>query len=73
MSFKYRDSPLYYRSAREAVQLEQAGEYDRAAKVWVKANRESRNELNQDWSERRNDFCLMQNMRKKRKAVDDGV
>ncbi|MDU7097650.1 MAG: ANR family transcriptional regulator [Enterobacter sp.] len=71
MSFKYRDSPLYYRSAREAVQLEQAGEYDRAAKVLAKANRESRNELNQDWSERRNDFCLMQNMREKRKAVDD--
>lgn len=37
MAFKYRDSPLYYRSAREAVQLEQAGEFDRAAKVWAKA------------------------------------
>ncbi|STH96602.1 Uncharacterised protein [Citrobacter braakii] len=73
MSFKYRDSPLYYRSAREAARLELAGEYDRAAKVWAKANRESRNELNQDWSERRNDFCLMQNMREKRKAVGDGV
>lgn len=73
MSFKYRDSPLYYRSAREAVQLEQAGEYDRAAKVWAKANRESRNEINQDWSEHRNDFCLMQNMREKRKELGDGV
>lgn len=71
MAFKYRDNPLYYRSAREAVQLEQAGEFDRAAKVWAKANRESRNELNQDWSERRNDFCLMQNMRERRRAVDD--
>ncbi|EBK7968339.1 hypothetical protein DUF67_00250 [Salmonella enterica] len=60
MSFKYRDSPLYYRTAREA-------------KLWAKANRESRNELNQDWSERRSDFCLMQNMREKRKAVDDGL
>lgn len=67
MAFKYRDSPLYYRSAREAVQLEQSGEFDRAAK----ANRESCNELNQEWSERRNDFCLMQNMRERRKAVDD--
>jgi hypothetical protein len=67
MSFKYRDSPLYYRTAREALRLEQSGEYDRAAKVWAKANRESRNELNQDWSERRSDFCLMQNMREKRK------
>lgn len=73
MAFKYRDSPLYYRSAREAAQLEQAGEFDRAAKVWAKANRESRNELNQEWSERRNDFCLMQNMRERRKAVDDAV
>jgi hypothetical protein len=71
MSFKYRDSPLYYRTAREALRLEQSGEYDRAAKVWAKANRESRNELNQDWSERRSDFCLMQNMREKRKEVDD--
>ncbi|HDT4814096.1 TPA: ANR family transcriptional regulator [Klebsiella aerogenes] len=72
MAFKYKDSPLYYRSAREAMQLEQAGEYDRAAKVWAKANRESRNDLNQEWSERRSDFCLMQNMRERRKAVDDG-
>lgn len=71
MVFKYRDSPLYYRSAREAAQLEQAGEFDRAAKVWAKANRESRKEINQEWSERRNDFCLMQNMRERRKAVDD--
>lgn len=60
MSFKYRDSPLYYRTAREAVRIEQEGDYRRAAKVWAKANRESRNKLNQDWSERRSDFCLMQ-------------
>ncbi|HFG9433218.1 TPA: ANR family transcriptional regulator [Salmonella enterica subsp. enterica serovar Cotham] len=60
MSFKYRDSPLYYRTAREAVRIEQEGDYRRAAKVWAKANRESRNELNQNWSERRSDFCLMQ-------------
>jgi hypothetical protein len=53
------------------MRLEQAGEYDRAAKVWAKANRESRNPLNQQWSDNRSDFCLMQNMRKKRKAVDD--
>lgn len=71
MSFEKHDSPLYYRSAREAVQLELAGEFDRAAKVWAKANRESRNELNQNWSDKRSDFCLMQNMREKRKAVDD--
>ncbi|HCR0320817.1 TPA: ANR family transcriptional regulator [Klebsiella aerogenes] len=71
MAFKYKDSPLYYRSAREAMHLEKAGEYDRAAKVWAKANRVSRNDLNQEWSERRSDFCLMQNMRERRKAVDD--
>lgn len=71
MAFKYKDSPLYYRSAREAMQLEKAGVYDRAAKVWAKANRESRNDHNQEWSERRSDFCLMQNMRERRKAVDD--
>ncbi|HBR6619820.1 TPA: ANR family transcriptional regulator [Klebsiella pneumoniae] len=71
MPFKYKDSTLYYRSAREAMQLEKAGEYDRAAKVWAKANRESRNDLNQEWSERRSDFCLMQNMRERRKVVED--
>lgn len=71
MSFEKHDSPLYFRSAREALRLEQAGEYDRAAKVWAKANRESRNQVNQQWSDNRSDFCLMQNMREKRKAVDD--
>ena len=70
MSFKYRDSPLYYRTAREALRLEQAGEYDRAAKVWAKANRESRNPVNQQWSDNRADFCIMQNIRDKRKAVE---
>lgn len=69
MSFKYHDSPLYFRAAREAARIEQAGEYDRAAKVWAKAHRASRNSLNQDWSDKRSDFCLMQNMREKRKEV----
>ncbi|HGV6929562.1 TPA: hypothetical protein KTU53_RS21600 [Escherichia coli] len=38
MSFKYRDSPLYYRTVREAMHLEQSGGYDRAMQVWAKAN-----------------------------------
>ncbi|WP_419058997.1 ANR family transcriptional regulator [Kluyvera georgiana] len=71
MSFEKHDSPLYFRTAREALRLEQAGEYDRAAKVWAKANRESRNPLNQQWSDNRSDFCIMQNIRSKRKEVDD--
>ncbi|CAM6891363.1 ANR family transcriptional regulator [Salmonella enterica subsp. enterica serovar Infantis] len=66
MSFEKHDSPLYFRSAREALRLEQAGEYDRAAKVWAKANRESRNPVNQQWSDNRSDFCIMQNIRSKR-------
>ncbi|TGC25059.1 ANR family transcriptional regulator [Escherichia sp. E1130] len=69
MSFEKHDSPLYFRSAREAMRLEQAGEYDRAAKVWAKANRESRNPVNQQWSDNRSDFCIMQNIRSKRKEV----
>lgn len=69
MSFEKHDSPLYFRSAREAMRLEQAGEYDRAAKVWAKANRESRNPVNQRWSDNRSDFCIMQNIREKRKEV----
>lgn len=71
MSFEKHDSPLYFRSAREAMRLEQAGEYDRAAKVWAKANRESRNPVNQHWSDNRSDFCIMQNIRSKRKAVEE--
>ncbi len=66
MSFEKHDSPLYFRSAREAMRLEQAGEYDRAAKVWAKANRESHNPVNQQWSDNRSDFCIMQNIRSKR-------
>ncbi|MGM4995898.1 ANR family transcriptional regulator [Salmonella enterica] len=69
MSFEKHDSPLYFRSAREAMRLEQAGEYGRAAKVWAKANRESRNPANQQWSDNRADFCIMQNIRSKRKEV----
>ncbi|MGU3523873.1 ANR family transcriptional regulator [Enterobacteriaceae bacterium C23F] len=70
MSFEKHDSPLYFRSAREAMRLEQAGEYDRAAKVWAKANRESRNPVNQQWSDNRSDFCIMQNIRSKRKELE---
>ncbi|EOV0983772.1 ANR family transcriptional regulator [Edwardsiella piscicida] len=66
MSFERHDSPLYFRSAREAMRLEQVGEYGRAAKVWAKANRESRNPVNQQWSDNRSDFCIMQNIRSKR-------
>ncbi|EDV1504954.1 ANR family transcriptional regulator [Salmonella enterica subsp. salamae] len=69
MQKKYRDCHLYYQVAREAVQLEKDGEYDRAAKVWAKANRESRNPANQQWSDNRADFCIMQNIRSKRKEV----
>ncbi|EBB3009562.1 hypothetical protein DR818_18145 [Salmonella enterica] len=71
MSFEKHDSPLYFRSAREAMRLEQAGEYDLAAKVWAKANRESRNPVNQQWSDNRSDFCIMQNIRSKRKEVEE--
>ncbi|CBK85970.1 hypothetical protein ENC_24440 [Enterobacter hormaechei] len=53
------------------MRLEQAGEYDRAAKVWAKASRESRNPVNQQWSDNRSDFCIMQNIRSKRKEVGD--
>ncbi|EML4686658.1 TPA: ANR family transcriptional regulator [Citrobacter amalonaticus] len=70
MSFEKHDSPLYFRSAREAIRLEQSGEYDRAAKVWAKANRESRNPVNQQWSDNRSDFCIMQNIRSKRKEAE---
>lgn len=64
MTFKYHDSPLYFRAAREAVRAEQAGEYDRATKLWAKANRAAHNPVNQQWSDNRSDFCLLMHMRK---------
>lgn len=67
MSFKNYDSPLYYRAAREAAQIERNGDYHRAAKVWVKACRLSRNPKNQHWSEIRSDFCIAQIEREKLK------
>ncbi|MBI6549913.1 ANR family transcriptional regulator [Xenorhabdus lircayensis] len=65
MSYKYRDSPLYFRAAREAAQIEREGDYLRASKVWNKAARHSRNTLNIEWAENRSDFCLKQLERNK--------
>ncbi|WP_038251482.1 ANR family transcriptional regulator [Xenorhabdus nematophila] len=65
MSFKYRDSPLYFRTAREAAHIEREGDYLRASKVWNKAARHSRNTLNIAWAEIRSDFCLKQYHRNK--------
>ncbi|MFV8770809.1 ANR family transcriptional regulator [Yersinia enterocolitica] len=65
MSFQNHDSPLYYQAAREAAQIEREGDYRQAAKVWTKAARTSRNPLNQEWSENRSDFCIMQIAREK--------
>ncbi|CDL85381.1 ANR family transcriptional regulator [Xenorhabdus szentirmaii] len=60
MSFKYRDSPLYFRAAREAAHIEREGDYLRASKIWNKAARHSRNTQNIEWAENRSDFCLKQ-------------
>ncbi|MBC3251245.1 ANR family transcriptional regulator [Serratia fonticola] len=65
MTFNNYDSPLYFRAAREAAQIERDGDYHRAAKVWVKACRLSRNTKNQAWSENRSDFCIAQIAREK--------
>ncbi|PQQ36453.1 hypothetical protein C6H68_19115 [Photorhabdus luminescens] len=67
MAFKNKDSPLYLQTAREAAQLEREGDYKQAVKAWSKANRFSRNPINQTWSEHRTDFCLMQIEREKLK------
>lgn len=69
MTFKYQDSPLYFMTAREAALIEREGDYVRAAKVWAKACRASRNALNQDWNSKRQDFCLMHNLRLMREAA----
>lgn len=66
---KYHDSPLYYQVAREAAQIERDGDFTRAAKVWAKAHRASRNALNQNWSANRQDFCLMHSVRLQRQNI----
>ncbi|EBO7766058.1 ANR family transcriptional regulator [Salmonella enterica] len=72
MKKKYRDCHLYYQVAREAVQLEKDGEYDRAAKVWMKAAGESINRANERWARIRSDFCFCQIVREKfRKEAEE--
>ncbi|MGX5056785.1 ANR family transcriptional regulator, partial [Enterobacter asburiae] len=58
-----RDSQAYYPWAREAQHLEQAGEYARASKAWTQASCVSCNQINRNWSERRAEFCVKQNVR----------
>ncbi len=69
MTFKNNDSPLYFRAARDAIRLEQAGKYFEAAKAWSQANRLARARSNQIWSERRSDFCFMQIKRQQDKGT----
>ncbi|EAA7987453.1 ANR family transcriptional regulator [Salmonella enterica] len=65
MKTKYRDNHLYYQVAREAVQLEKDGDFERAAKVWMKAGSESINRVNEEWARVRSDFCISQITREK--------
>lgn len=58
---------MYHKTAKEAADIEQTGGYARAAKVWTKAYRLSRNEINQQWSANRADFCVMQLRRERLK------
>lgn len=58
-----RDSQAYYPWALEAQHLEQTGEYARASKAWIEANRVSCNQINRNWSEQRAEFCVKQNVR----------
>ncbi|WP_318564647.1 ANR family transcriptional regulator [Providencia stuartii] len=60
MTFINNDSPLYFRAARDAIRLEQAGKYFEAATAWLQAHRLARARNNQIWSERRSDFCMKQ-------------
>ncbi|HGB3909082.1 TPA: ANR family transcriptional regulator [Salmonella enterica subsp. enterica serovar Birkenhead] len=72
MTLKYRDCHLYYQVAREAVQLEKDGEYDRAAKVWMKAAGESINRVNEEWAIMRTNFCHTQITRERFKKEFEG-
>lgn len=58
-----RDSQAYYPWAREAQHLEQVGEYTRASRAWIQANRASCNQINRNWTEQRAEFCVKQNVR----------
>lgn len=71
MTFINNDSPLYFRAARDAVRLEQAGKYWEASKAWAQAHRLARRSSNQRWSEHRSDFCMTQIQREKNKGSRD--
>ncbi|HCH7934825.1 MULTISPECIES: ANR family transcriptional regulator [Providencia] len=71
MTFINNDSPLYFRAARDAIRLEQAGKYFEAATAWLQAHRLSRARNNQIWSERRSDFCMKQLKREMYKGTSN--
>ena len=71
MTFKNNDSPLYFRAARDAIRLEQAGKYFEAARAWSQAHRLARARNNQIWSERRSEFCFMQIKREQYKGTSN--
>ncbi|KAJ9430500.1 MULTISPECIES: ANR family transcriptional regulator [Enterobacterales] len=47
----------YYYVAEAAAIAESFGEYERAGKLWLKASRLSRRQINAEWSEHRSQFC----------------
>ncbi|HHR6066196.1 TPA: ANR family transcriptional regulator [Providencia alcalifaciens] len=71
MTFINNDSPLYFRAARDAIRLEQAGKYFEAATAWLQAHRLARTRNNQIWSERRSDFCMKQLKREMYKGTSN--
>nr|WP_282553319.1 ANR family transcriptional regulator [Providencia sneebia] len=71
MAFINNDSPLYFRAARDAIRLEQAGKYFEAATAWLQAHRLARTRNNQIWSERRSDFCMKQLKREMYKGTSN--
>ncbi|HAG2136680.1 TPA: ANR family transcriptional regulator [Salmonella enterica] len=46
-------------------EIEKDGEYDRAAKVWMKVAGESINRVNEEWAIMRTNFCHTQITREK--------
>ncbi|HHR6131905.1 TPA: ANR family transcriptional regulator [Providencia alcalifaciens] len=71
MTFINNDSPLYFRAARDAIRLEQAGKYFEASRAWSQAHRLARARTNQVWSERRSEFCFMQIKREQYKGTSN--
>lgn len=48
----------YYAVAEAAALAEMAGKHEQAGKLWLKAMKLAKRQINAEWSDHRNQYCL---------------